>query len=305
MRVVFAGTPAFAVPHLAAILAAPVGCIAVYTQPDRPAGRGRQLQASPVKAYAQAAGLPVLQPESMKTPEAADTLRALKPDLMVVVAYGQILPQHILDIPTHGCWNVHASLLPRWRGAAPIQRAILAGDRETGVALMQLERGLDTGPVIATLRCAVGDQTSAQLHDTLAVLGARVLRLGLDQLLANGTVNASPQTTQGLTYASKIDKAEAVLDLSADAPSLVRKVRAFDPWPIAEMQCAGERLRIHVATAIEGPENNAPGQLLALGPDGLDVACGRGVLRLQRVQRDGGKVVDAADYARSRQLPVG
>jgi methionyl-tRNA formyltransferase len=301
MRIVFAGTPAFAVPSLRAAHARNE-VVAVYTQPDRPAGRGRGLTASPVKLEAIQRGIPVLQPLSLKKKASQDALRALAPDLMIVVAYGLILPQAVLDIPTYGCWNVHASLLPRWRGAAPIQRAIEAGDDETGVCLMQMEAGLDTGPVLLSQRTPIGaEETGGQLHDRLAELGAQVLRDGLGLLRAGIRPVAQPQPEQGVAYAHKLDKAEARLDWSLSAEALARKVRAFEPWPVAEAVVAGERLRIHGAVAVAQSHAGSPGQLLAASRQGLDIACGDGVLRLRVVQREGGKAITAADYLNARR----
>ncbi|MCJ0826157.1 methionyl-tRNA formyltransferase [Luteimonas sp. 50] len=303
MRIVFAGTPEFAVPSLRAA-AQRNEVVAVYTQPDRPAGRGRGLQPSPVKREALARGIPVLQPETLKAELARDALRALRPDLMVVVAYGLLLPQAILDIPTHGCWNVHASLLPRWRGAAPIQRAIEAGDPETGVCLMQMEKGLDTGPVLLSQRLAIGgSETGGQLHDRLAALGAQTLADGLGLLRAGMRPVAKPQAESGVTYARKLDKAEAKLDWSQPAEVLARKVRAFNPWPMAEAMLAGERVRIHGAIAVPAARGAVPGSVLQAGREGIDIACGDGALRIRVLQRDGGKAITAADYLNARPLP--
>ncbi|MCS4278216.1 methionyl-tRNA formyltransferase [Stenotrophomonas rhizophila] len=306
MKIVFAGTPAFAVSSLRAA-ARHHEVVAVYTQPDRPAGRGRGLAPSPVKLDAIARGIPVFQPESLKTPEAQQQLRDLQPDLMVVVAYGLILPKAVLTIPTHGCWNVHASLLPRWRGAAPIQRAIQAGDTETGVCLMQMEAGLDTGPVLLKQHIAIGaNDTGGQLHDRLAALGEQVLSDGLGLLRAGIKPIAQPQPEAGVTYAHKLDKAEARLDWSGDAQALARTVRAFNPWPIAEATLAGERVRIHGAIALEDNQGKAPGTLLAASREGIDIACGQGALRLRVLQREGGKAITAADYLNARRdLGVG
>ena len=306
MRIVFAGTPDFAVPCLAAA-ARHHEVVAVYTQPDRPAGRGRGLTASPVKRSALERGIPVHQPQTLRDPAAQAELAALRPDLMVVVAYGLILPQAVLDIPVHGCWNVHASLLPRWRGAAPIQRAIEAGDAESGVCLMQMEKGLDTGPVLLrqSLHLAA-DETGGSLHDKLSALGAQVLADGLGLLRAGLRPLATPQPDEGVTYAHKLDKAEARLDWNGDAAALERKVRAFNPWPVAEAQLAGERVRIHDACAVAGVAGATPGSVLATTRDGIDIACGQGALRLLRVQREGGKPVSAADYLNARRdLQVG
>ncbi len=301
MRIVFAGTPEFAVPSLRAACGK-AEVVAVYTQPDRPAGRGRGLQASPVKQEALARGIPVLQTQTLKSQVSRDALRALKPDLMVVVAYGLLLPQKILDIPEEGCWNVHASLLPRWRGAAPIQRAIEAGDAETGVCLMRMEKGLDTGPVLLSQSVAIGEQeTGGQLHDRLAELGAQVLADGLGLLRAGIRPVPRPQPALGVTYAHKLDKAEAKLDWSQPAAVLARRVRAFNPWPVAEAMLAGERLRIHGAVAIDAPAGAAPGTVLAAGRDGIDVACGEGALRIRVLQRDGGKAITAADWLNARR----
>ena len=286
-------------------MSADVDVVAVYTQPDRPAGRGRKLAPSPVKQAALAAGIQVEQPESLKTPEAQARLRACAPDLMVVIAYGLILPRKVLAIPRLGCWNVHASLLPRWRGAAPIQRAILAGDAETGVCLMQMEAGLDTGPVLLSESTPIrDDDTGGTLHDRLAGIGARVLGAGLRHVIAGAGPTARPQPGTGATYAHKLGKAEAELDFSRPAIELERKVRAFDPWPVAEATLAGERVRVWSAQArapgsgVRGPA--APGEIAGVSKHGLDIACGAGVLRILKLQRAGGRVIGAADYLNAR-----
>lgn len=299
MRIVFAGTPEFAVPSLVAA-AQRNEVVAVYTQPDRPAGRGRALTPSPVKQEALKRGVPVLQPETLKTELARDVLRALQPDVLVVVAYGLLLPQSILDIPKFGCWNVHASLLPRWRGAAPIQRAIEAGDTQTGACLMQMEKGLDTGPVLLKQSLEIGQyETAGQLHDRLSTLGAQVLADGLGLLRAGMRPVPQPQPEAGATYARKLEKSEARLDWSQPADVLARKVRAFDPWPMAEGEIAGDIVRIHRAAPIEG--EGTPGTVLAAGRDGLDIACGEGALRIRVLQRAGGKAITAADYLNGRR----
>jgi len=301
LRIVFAGTPEFAVPSLIAA-ASRNEVVAVYTQPDRPAGRGRALTPSPVKLEALKRGLPVLQPETLKAEVSRDALRALQPDVMVVVAYGLLLPQAILDIPRYGCWNVHASLLPRWRGAAPIQRAIEAGDTQTGACLMQMEKGLDTGPVLLAQRMDIApDETAGQLHDRLAQLGAQTLADGLGLLRAGMRPVPQPQAAEGATYARKLEKSEARLDWSQPADVLARKVRAFDPWPIAEGDVAGEIVRIHRAVALDGAHTAAPGTVLNAGRDGIDIACGSGALRLRVLQRAGGKAITAADYLNARR----
>ena len=301
LRLVFAGTPDFAVPCLDACRASGAEVVAVYTQPDRPAGRGRKLTPSPVKQAALDAGLAVAQPESLKPAEAREALAALRPDLLVVVAYGLILPRKVLALPRHGCWNVHASLLPRWRGAAPIQRAILAGDSETGVDLMQMDAGLDTGPVLLERRTPITRQdTGGSLHDRLAVLGAEVLAEGLRRLLAGDPPVPVAQADEGVHYAHKLDKAEAVLDFHRTAIALERQVRAFDPWPVAEAEIAGERLRIWAAQALEMTHGQPPGSVLGASRDGIDIACADGALRVQAVQRAGGKRIGAADYLNAR-----
>ena len=295
MRIVFAGTPEFAVPCLRAA-ANKAEVVAVYTQPDRPAGRGRGLTPSPVKLEAVQRGIPVLQPENFRSALSKQALRAFKPDLMIVVAYGLILPQSVLDIPEHGCWNVHASLLPRWRGAAPIQRAIEAGDARSGVCLMQMEKGLDTGPVLLSQALDIGaSETGGQLHDRLSALGAQVLADGLGLLRATIHLPPQPQVDAGVTYAHKIEKAEAKLDWTQPAAALANKVRAFNPWPMAEAALAGERVRIHGAVALDAAHDAAPGTVLRASRDGIDIACGTGALRILVLQRDGGKPMAAAD----------
>ncbi|MHA6205794.1 methionyl-tRNA formyltransferase [Dyella soli] len=301
LRVVFAGTPDFSVPCLAACRASGAEVVAVYTQPDRPAGRGRQLTPSPVKQAALAAGIAVEQPESLKPAEIQARLAAYQPDLMVVVAYGLILPRKVLAVARLGCWNVHASLLPRWRGAAPIQRAILAGDSESGVDLMQMEAGLDTGPVLLGRRTPiVREDTGGSLHDRLSALGADVLAEGLARVMAGETLQPQAQPDEGVTYAHKLDKAEARLDFSRPAIELERQVRAFDPWPVAEGEIAGESLRIWAAQAGERAHDAAPGTVLAAGRDGIEIACGVGTLRVTALQRAGGRRIGAVDYLNAR-----
>jgi methionyl-tRNA formyltransferase len=301
VRIVFAGTPEFSVPCLEACRASGAEIVAVYTQPDRPAGRGRKLTPSPVKQAALAANIPVEQPETLKTAEARATLEAYRPDLMIVVAYGLILSRKVLAIPHLGCWNVHASILPRWRGAAPIQRAILAGDTETGVDLMQMEAGLDTGPVLLERRTPITrDDTGGTLHNRLSALGADVLAEGLRRTLAGETLEATTQSEAGVMYAHKLEKAEAQLDFSRPALALERQVRAFDPWPVAEGDIAGEPVRIWAARAIDQPHHAAPGSMIAAQRDGIDIACGEDVLRVTALQRAGGKRITAADYLNAR-----
>lgn len=271
--------------------------VGVYTQPDRPAGRGRNLTISPVKRRALEAGVQVFQPETLRDPAARRQLAALAPDLMVVVAYGLILTTQVLATPRLGCWNVHASVLPRWRGAAPIQRALLAGDTETGVDLMQMEKGLDTGPVLLSRRTPILDSdTGGSLHDRLSLLGAELLAAALHQLRDGTLAEAIRQPEHGVTYAHKIEKQEGVLDFTEPGIALERRVRAFSPWPIAETTLLGERIRVHSAQALKSSVSAAPGTLLRADRSGVDIACGGGILRITRLQREGGKVVSAQEY---------
>ena len=302
MRVVFAGTPDFSVPVLQALLDSRHEVVGVYSQPDRPAGRGRKLRPGPVKQLALQHDIPVFQPLSLKDEAEQDTLAALEPDLMVVVAYGLILPQAVLDIPARGCVNLHASLLPRWRGAAPIQRAILAGDRETGVCLMQMEAGLDSGPVLAQVRTEIsGRETGGSLHDRLSQLAADLLARHLDALAA-GSLTAMPQDESLVTYAAKLDKAEAAIDWTCAADDIERQVRAFNPWPVAQADYQGEKLRIWDARAIDGVAASKPGAVVAAGADGIDVACGKGGLRLLEIQLPGGKRMASRDFLNARSV---
>lgn len=303
LSIVFAGTPEFAVPALEAIAASRHQVRAVYTQPDRPAGRGLQVVSSPVKRRASELGLAVCQPATLRDPGSVASLAALDPDVLVVVAYGLILPQAILDVPRLGCLNIHASLLPRWRGAAPIQRAVLAGDAETGVTIMGMEAGLDTGPTLLREATPIGPEDSAgSLHDRLAGLGARLIVEALD-LLERGEARFTPQPAEGATYAPKLAKAEAALDWNLPATVLARRVRAFDPWPVAETTLDGRQLRIWVARSVEGPAVHvSPGTILRADESGIEVACGEGSLVLERVQRAGGKPLPGAQFAHGRSL---
>ncbi len=298
LRIVFAGTPDFAAIHLQNLLDSPHRVVAVYTQPDRPAGRGKHLSPSPVKQLALAHDIPVYQPQSLKAPEAQAELAALAPDLMVVVAYGLLLPQAVLDTPRHGCINVHASLLPRWRGAAPIQRAIEAGDPESGVTIMQMDAGLDTGAMLIRAHCTIDpDDTGGSLHDKLAELGGPAL---LDTLtrIQQGTLTPEAQDDSASCYAPKIGKAEAQLDWRQNADALAHKIRAFNPFPVAYTQLAGsdERLRVWQARAESG--YGEPGQVLAVGPEGIVVACGSGRLSLQQLQLPGKKAMAVDELLR-------
>jgi methionyl-tRNA formyltransferase len=303
LRIAFAGTPQFALPALRVLLASRHRVVGVLTQPDRPAGRGQQLRASPIKLLALEHGLVVAQPPTLKTPDGRAQLAQWAPDLLVVVAYGLILPPPVLALPRLGCVNIHGSLLPRWRGAAPIQRAILAGDAETGVTIMQLDAGLDTGPMLLERRRPIhSHETAGDLHDALSDLGAAALVDAIDGIAA-GTLGAQPQPLNGATYAPKIEKAEARLDWSATAAELDRRVRAFNPWPMAETSFAGEQLRVLRARIADQPAvDAAPGTLLGIADDGLRVACGEGVLAVRELQRAGKRPVSARDFANAVRL---
>lgn len=302
LSILFAGTPEFAVPSLRALLGGPHRVVGVYTQPDRPAGRGQRLTPSPVKALALEAGLEVRQPLSLKGPAEAEALAALAPDLMVVVAYGLLLPASVLAIPPLGCINVHASLLPRWRGAAPIQRAIESGDAETGVCIMGMEIGLDTGPVYLrrSLPIDVRD-TAATLHDRLATLGAQALVEALPGI-ADGTLVAVPQEHSQATYARKLEKGEATLDWTRPAAELARRVRAFNPWPIAQTPWRGGLLRLWLAEALPGGVSGAPGQVMGASRAGIDVQCGEGILRITELQAPGRRPLTAAEFLNASPL---
>ena len=306
-RIVFAGTPEFSVPCLSALLDLNANIVGVYTQPDRVAGRGKKIQQSAVKQRALKAGIAVFQPENFKTVEARQSLANLKPDLMIVVAYGLILPQSVLDIPRLGCINVHASLLPRWRGAAPIQRAIEAGDEQTGVCLMQMEKGLDTGPVLAQAQQAISaDETGGHLHDALSAMGASLLGENLSALLA-GQLTAIKQTDPGLSYAHKLDKAETRVDWQQSAGQISNKIRAFNPWPVVSTQIEGQVLRLHQASPIEQATQTGlePGTVIAINSNGIDIQTGSGSLRIQQLQKPGGKILQARDFLNGFKLAVG
>ena len=317
LRLGFAGTPEFAIPALEALVRSRHTVAGVFTQPDRPAGRGQALQPSIVKRRAMEFGLSVYQPVSFKTSEAAAMLRDLQLEALVVVAYGLILPAAALALPPLGCFNIHGSLLPRWRGAAPIQRALLAGDSMTGVTIMRMESGLDTGPMLMARDVPIGAADSAgTVHDKLARLGGELIVDALDAL-ADGEVSETPQPDVGVTYAAKINKAEALIDWREDAVSIMRRVHAFNPWPIAETRWDGAQLRVWDAEVVEeaagvtgGSQARAvgqssgltPGSVLAATSAGVDVVCGRGVLRLLRLQLAGRKPLAAAEFIKAQRL---
>ena len=303
LRIAFAGTPQFALPALRALLASRHQVVGVLTQPDRPAGRGRELRASPIKLLAMEHGLPLAQPATLKTAEGRAALHGWAPELLVVVAYGLILPPAVLLLPRMGCLNIHGSLLPRWRGAAPIQRALLAGDAETGISIMQLDEGLDTGPVLLERHRPIGlRDTAGDLHDALSELGAAALLEAIDGL-STGELLPRAQSAEGVTYAAKIEKAEARIDWSASAAQIDRKIRAFNPWPVAETRLAGEALRLlRSGVADARAREAAPGTVLGVAEDGLRVACGEGVLAVNELQRAGKRPVSARDFANAIRL---
>ncbi len=296
MRVTFMGTPDFSVPALEALAAAGHDIAAVYTQPPRPAGRGKKDRRTPVHARAAEMGLEVRHPETLKGEQAE--FAALGADVAVVVAYGLLLPQAVLDAPARGCLNIHASLLPRWRGAAPIHRAIMAGDNETGVCIMQMEAGLDTGPVLLCERTPIGPgDTTGQLHDRLSAMGAALIRNALDRLDA---LVPAPQPAEGVTYAAKVDKAEARIDWTRSAAEVDRQIRGLSPFPGAWSELGGQRVKLLASTLAEG--QGVPGEVL---DDRLGVACGTGAVRLRRLQRAGRGAQDAADFLRGMAVPRG
>ncbi|WDD95716.1 methionyl-tRNA formyltransferase [Burkholderia sp. FERM BP-3421] len=314
LRVIFAGTPEFAAAALAAIHEAGFAVPLVLTQPDRPAGRGMKLQASAVKRYALEHGLPVAQPPSLRrtgkypaeAAAALDMLRATPHDVMVVAAYGLLLPQEVLDLPRHGCINIHASLLPRWRGAAPIHRALEAGDAETGVTLMQMDAGLDTGAMLSEARTPIAvDDTTATLHDKLAAQGARLIVEALVELERSGALASTPQPAAGVTYAEKIAKHEAALDWREPAEVLARRVRAFDPFPGGAGTLDGATLKLWAAEAAPARGAAEPGTIVEAGPDGVVVACGAGALRVTQLQKPGGKRLPVREFLAGAPLEAG
>ncbi len=304
LKIIFAGTPEFAATALAALLETSHQVVAVYTQPDRPAGRGRKLQPSPVKQLALEHAIEVRQPAKLKDPEDQAALRELGADLMVVAAYGLLLPQAVLDAPRLGCINIHASVLPRWRGAAPIQRAILAGDEESGVTIMQMEAGLDTGPMLHILKTPILlDDTGGSLHDRLAELGARALVESLGGI-ADGSLIPRPQDDALATYARKLEKQEALIDWFQPVAQIDRQVRAFNPWPVAQCDFQGQVMRIWQARPRERelPAGAQPGTILEAGKAGIDVATGAGVLRILELQMPGKRAMAAADFLNAHSV---
>lgn len=303
MKLIFAGTPEFAAAALATLIEAGHEIALVLTQPDRPAGRGMKVSASPVKQLAERHGLPVYQPEKLRTPEQQAPVAAIEADLMVVAAYGIILPQAVLDLPRLGCLNIHASLLPRWRGAAPIQRAIEAGDPETGITIMQMDAGLDTGAMLSLHPLAIGaDDTARSLHDGLARLGAEAIVAALENLPALQAA-ARPQPADGVTYAEKIRKDEAAIDWQLPAARLARRVRAFDPFPACSALLGEETIKIWSAAACDAA--GEPGRVLAVEADAVVVACGEGALRLTELQRPGGRRLPVREFLAGCRLEVG
>ena len=295
MRIVFAGTPEFALPTLQALLDSPYEVCGVYTQPDRPAGRGRKLTPSPVKQLAQAASIPVYQPENFKQADSIAELAQLNADLLVVIAYGLILPQAVIDTPRLGCINVHGSLLPRWRGAAPIQRALMAGDSHTGITIMKVVKKLDAGDMLFKLECPItATDTSSSLHDQLAILGAKGLLQVVEQY-AQGQVTAEPQDEALVTYAHKLEKHEAQLDWSDTAINLDRKIRGLNAWPVAQTLFKGEILRVWNSSLTDKVSQLTPGSI-DTSQQALDVVTGKGVIRLLEVQLPGGKRIAGKDF---------
>lgn len=307
MNIIFAGTPEFAAVALQSILGSNHRVVLVLTQPDRPAGRGMKLQQSPVKRLAETNGLDVQQPASLKDPQIQERLRSIAADVMIVAAYGLILPQAVLDMWPRGAINIHGSLLPRWRGAAPIQRALLAGDTETGICIMQMDAGLDTGPVLMRETITIAaDDDARSLHDKLAVLGARMIVKTLDELDKGvGTLPAQAQPLEGATYASKLAKSEARIDWERPADVVDRQVRAFRPFPGAGTSVAGGEIkiwRVRIVPQLQGAE---PGTIVHAGADGIRVACGSAAVDILELQKAGGKRVSVADFLRGNPLAVG
>ncbi len=296
LNIVFAGTPGFTLPCLDALAASKHHLLAVYTQPDRPAGRGRSMQASAVKTWAESKHIPVHQPLNFKDNQAIADLAALAPDILVVIAYGLILPQAVLNIPRLGCINVHASLLPRWRGASPIQQAILHGDQKTGITIMQMDAGMDTGDMLCRVDCPIhSTDTAESLHDRLASLAATPLLDTLD-LLASGQARPEQQDNEQVTYAPKINKEDAIIDWHQAAIRIDQQIRAFNPWPIACTRIGEEILRIHQAHVIEEPSTQKPGTVISIDKRGMLVATGQNSIMVERIQFPGGKAMQVSDW---------
>nr|WP_250153740.1 methionyl-tRNA formyltransferase [Cedecea lapagei] len=301
MRIIFAGTPDFAARHLDALLSSQHQVVGVFTQPDRPAGRGKKLMPGPVKVLAEEKGIPVFQPATLRKAENQQLIADLNADVMVVVAYGLILPQPVLDMPRLGCVNVHGSLLPRWRGAAPIQRSLWAGDAETGVTIMQMDIGLDTGDMLYKLSCPIeAEDTSGTLYDKLAGLGPKGLLDTLEQL-TNGTATPEVQDESLVTYAEKLSKEEARINWNLSAVQLERCIRAFNPWPMSWLEIDGLPLKVWRASAINAQTNSAPGTILAISKQGIQVATAEGILNLEELQPAGKKAMKAQDLLNSRR----
>ena len=305
-RIVFMGTPDFAVVSLQALLDGPDRVVGVFTQQDKPVGRGMNLRPTPVKQAAMVRDIPVFQPQRLRDPEAVAALRGLDPDLVVVVAYGQILSPEVLALPRHGCVNVHASLLPRWRGAAPLHRALLAGDRESGVTTMLMDAGLDTGPMLMAAGLPLGDDmTVGDLHDRLAALGGGLL-LETIAGLKDGRVQPRPQPEIGVTHAAKLTRDDERIDWRCAAVEVKRRIHALNPWPGAHARLDGHPLKLFFCRLGDGRGGDvAPGEVVAVHPDGLEVACGAGSVVVTRVQPAGKRPMAAADWLRGRPLPVG
>jgi len=302
MKIIFAGTPEFAAVALRDLLKADHEIIAVYTQPDRPAGRGRKLTASPVKQVALEHEIPVYQPASLKAEAEQKELAALGSDLMIVAAYGLLLPAEVLNIPTKGCINIHASLLPRWRGAAPIQRAIETGDAETGITIMQMDVGLDTGDMLLKKACAIeSSDTTASLHDKLALLGGEAMLETLD-LMSKDQLEPEKQNDDLAVYAHKLKKSEAIVDWSQSADEIQRKVRAFNPWPVLQTSFNDKVLRIWSAESINEKSSEQPGKVIKADKKGIDIATGDGVLRVTRLQLPGGKPLEAFQFLNAHNI---
>ncbi len=304
MKIIFAGTPEFAVPALQALIAAGHDIVMVLTQPDRPSGRGMKLKASPVKQLALTHQIEVFQPETLKDPVVQARIAVVNADVMIVAAYGLIIPSAVLDMPRYGCYNIHASLLPRWRGAAPIQRALLAGDSETGVTIMEVVPALDAGAMVSRGVLPIGERDTAQtLHDALAELGAKLMVEAMQKLARDGSLPATPQDETLVTYAHKLEKSEAAIDWQQPAAEICRKVRAFNPFPVAHTWLDGEICRLWMAS--HSPGNGKPGEITGFDEAGILVACGEGLLRIEELQMPGGKRMAANDFLRGRSLQPG